>query len=61
MVPGLSLLKVAKVTGLLIKVVAISVFATGSLGFVGSNTVMVKVSVLHPVVWFCSHIGTSNT
>ena len=49
-VPGLSLLKVAKVTGLLINVVAISVFATGLLATVGSKTVMVSVSVLQPVV-----------
>ena len=49
-VPGLSLLKVANVTGLLINVVAISVFATGLLATVGSKTVKVSVSVLQPVV-----------
>ena len=48
--PAWSLLKVGKVTGVAIKVVAWSVLATGGLITNGFKTLMVSNSVLQPVV-----------
>ena len=61
-VTGLSLFNVGKVTGVPIKVLAISVFAIGGLaGALGSVTVIVKVSVGQFEVKPGGHNGTSYT